>query len=415
MRTAHLAAGQRQRVAASFARDAEVRAGLPPLGTVGGDAAFFRAGLGDQMCEFVAQRALGLAGKVAQARVEKHLRGGGSREAGGAGEAGVPADGDPGGEVVAADGAQQVGGGAGERGVAGRRRRRRGDLEERKKWPKCSHRRTVLRVTLRTIARAMENDPPNPPDAEDWWGRGERFRQAGRWEEAAGCFQRIVEAEHGNGAAMAAWGEALRGAKRKREAVAVLRQARTLRPEDAGLCRALGEAWQELGHPREALPVYAEACRMDPESAQGWYGAGCAHLASGEFAAAARCQREALRRAPGWGAARHNLGSALFKLGEVDAALEAFAEAARGPEPGMSLAMSALIVPGSPRAGNAEILEARRKWVDHVGAGGSPASRDQRSDAVYRYREVCLRPSRRPGFRPRSRTRSAQDDSGRKA
>ena len=218
----------------------------------------------------------------------------------------------------------------------------------------------------------MENDPPIPPDADDLWRRGQRFREAGRWEEAAGCFQGIVEADHGNGAAMVAWGQALRGAKRKREAVAVLRQARTLWPEDAGLCRELGDAWQELGHPREALPVYAEAVRLDPGSAQAWYGAGCAHLASGEFAAAAQCQREALRIAPDWSAARHNLGSALFKLGEVDEALEAFAEAARGPEPGMSLAMIALIVPGSPSVGNVEILECRQRWVDRMSHGKGP-------------------------------------------
>ena len=209
----------------------------------------------------------------------------------------------------------------------------------------------------------MEKDAPIPPDADDLWRRGQGHLQTGRWEEAAACFQGITDADHGNGAAMAAWGRALRGARRKREAVAVLRQASTLLPDDAGLRCELGDAWQELGYPREALPSYAEAARLDPQMAQAWYGAGCAHLACGEFAAAAWHQREALRRAPQWAAARHNLGSALFKLGLVDEALDAFREAAQGAQPGLSLAMIALTIPGSPRAGNREILEARREWV----------------------------------------------------
>ncbi len=207
------------------------------------------------------------------------------------------------------------------------------------------------------IARAMNEN------ADDLMQRGRAHQTAGRLDEAAGCFQRIVEADHGNSEAMAAWGRVLRTAKRKREAVAVLRQACALLPGDAELRCELGDAWQDLGYPREALPSYAEATRLEPGLAKAWYGAGCAHLGCGEFAVAARCQREAVRLAPGWSAARHNLGSALFKLGQVDDALDAFARAARSPEPELSLAMIALIIPGSPRSGNQEILEARQNWV----------------------------------------------------
>ena len=141
-----------QLIAGPLVRHSEIipQFSLPPRRAVSGDPTFFRAGVGDQMREFVAKRALGLAGDVLQTWVEEYLRGGDPREAGGARQATVPADGHPGGEVVAADGAQQFGGGPGERGVTVRRVRRRGDLEERKKWPKCSHRRTLLRVTAKT-------------------------------------------------------------------------------------------------------------------------------------------------------------------------------------------------------------------------------------------------------------------------
>ncbi len=212
----------------------------------------------------------------------------------------------------------------------------------------------------------MNENAPLPADASDLWRRGQAHQKAGRLDEAADCFRQIVEADHEAGEAMAAWGKVLRAAKRKREAVAVLRQACVVRPDDAELRCELGDAWQDLGHPREALPVYAEAARLNPRLAAAWYGAGCAHLAVGEFAAAARCQREALRLAPDGLPARHNLGSALFKLGQVDEALDAFAIASRGPEPALPLAMTALIIPGSPRAGNQEILDARRAWVGRV-------------------------------------------------
>ena len=245
----------------------------------------------------------------------------------------------------------------------------------------------------------MNDHAPILPGPDDWWGRGQAHQQAGRLDEAADCFRQIVEGDHGNVEAMAAWGKVLRAAKRKREAVAVLRQACGLRPGDAELRCELGDAWQDLGYPREALPVYAEAARLAPDLARAWYGAGCAHLAAGEFAAAAAGQREALRVAPDWTAARHNLGSALFKLGQVDEALDAFAEAARGPQPALSRGMIALIIPGSPRAGNREISEARRRWVEGMEfeVGAVP----QRSEMPAGGRKV---------LRLRSRTRSAQDD-----
>ncbi len=218
-------------------------------------------------------------------------------------------------------------------------------------------------------------------NADDLLQRGRTHQAAGRWDEAVECFRRAAEAEHENGAALAAWGKALRAAKRKREAVAVLRHACARLPGDADLCCELGDAWQDLGHPREALPCYARASGLDPGLARAWYGAGCAHLGGGEFAAAAACQREALRLAPGWTAARHNLGSALFKLGQVDDALDAFTRAARGPQPELSLAMSALIIPGSPRSGHQEILEVRQEWVNHALGGGARSGRSPRRRA----------------------------------
>ena len=237
----------------------------------------------------------------------------------------------------------------------------------------------------------MDENAPLPSNADDLWRHGAAHREAGRWDQAADCFRQIVEADHQNGAALAAWGTALRAAKRKREAVAVLRQACTVSTDDAALRCELGESWQDLGYPREALPAYAEALRLDPGLARAWYGAGCAHLAVDEFASAARCQREAVRLAPEWTAARHNLGSALFKLGQVEDALAAFRQAASGPQPELPLAMIALVIPGDPRSGNQEILDARRAWVEGVLKGGSRARKHS-----------SPRPTPRPGSKLRA-------------
>ena len=223
----------------------------------------------------------------------------------------------------------------------------------------------------------MNEHAPTLPNADDLWRRGQAHAAAARWEAAADCFRQIAEADHGNGPATAAWGKALRGANRKREAVAVLRQACALLPDDAALRCELGEAWLDLGYPGEALPPLAEAARLQPDLVRAWYGAGCAHLGGGEFAAAVRCQREALRLAPDWHAARHNLGSALFKLGQVEEAMAAFRQAAGGPQPGMPLAMRALVAPGDPSLDNQGVLDTRREWVRSLPGGNAPTPRRQ--------------------------------------
>ena len=61
MGAVHAPPGQWQRVAAAFVGDTEVRASLPPFRTVGGETAFFRAVVGDQMSQVVAERTFDLA------------------------------------------------------------------------------------------------------------------------------------------------------------------------------------------------------------------------------------------------------------------------------------------------------------------------------------------------------------------
>ena len=69
---------------------------------------------------------------------------------------------------------------------------------------------------------------------------------------------------------------------------------------------------------------------------------------------------------PDYGQGQHNLGRSLYELGQVDRALEAFQRAFHHLPPearAVPLTNMAMVIPGSPAAGNQEILECRRAWA----------------------------------------------------
>jgi hypothetical protein len=85
---AHLAAFEGKAVAAWFTGDSEVGAGLPPFGTVGGDASAAGAVHADEVGEFVAKDSLDDGGSVVfEAWINFHLPGAGAGGAGGGLEA----------------------------------------------------------------------------------------------------------------------------------------------------------------------------------------------------------------------------------------------------------------------------------------------------------------------------------------
>ncbi len=115
----HLAAGQREGVAALFIVQAEVAAGLLPFGAVRGDAAASGAEVREEMRELVAQRAIHFVGtEIAEARIEGDERLAGERGAGGAAHARVPADADAFGKSGAMMGEKELAGALFESGGA---------------------------------------------------------------------------------------------------------------------------------------------------------------------------------------------------------------------------------------------------------------------------------------------------------
>lgn len=110
MAAGDLAARKGEVVAAGFIEEAEVAAGLPPLGAVGLDAPP-GAGSGDEVGEFVAQGAVDLGfAEGADAGIEGDAGVAVVGEAGGGAHAGIPKDLHAIGEAVAADGAKEIAG-----------------------------------------------------------------------------------------------------------------------------------------------------------------------------------------------------------------------------------------------------------------------------------------------------------------
>src|SRR5262249_37892753 len=122
-----------------------------------------------------------------------------------------------------------------------------------------------------------------------------------------------------------------------------------------------------------AVAAYRRAVALDPSCFAGWWGMGCALSTRGEYAAAAESLRRAVEIAPGSVEALHNLGRVLFELGQVDPTLAAFREAAALRPNELTLGMIATITPGSPRADDRAVREARRAWAECCTPPDSPA------------------------------------------
>ncbi len=114
--------------------------------------------------------------------------------------------------------------------------------------------------------------------------------------------------------------------------------------------------------------------------------------ALGDHAQAVESFRRQAAIQPDNGMALTNLGKSLFELGQIDPALEAFRLALdRLPEGADCLALAniAIVIPGSPTAGNREILEARRTWAARC-LPAAPADRSFERQSLARGRPIRL-------------------------
>ena len=202
--------------------------------------------------------------------------------------------------------------------------------------------------------------------AEAYYNLGNCQRVTGRLQDAVESYVRAAQAKPSMAEPWIAAGEVFRSLGQAEEAIRSLETASQLRSEDGSLACLLGDAYQDTGRLDDAVAAYRRALALDPAPAKTWYALGCAELAHSEFAEASRCFSEALARSPGWLHAEHNLARSLFQLGCVDEALAHFRLCAQSGDPNVAAlarAMIALIIPQSPAADNAAVLECRRTWA----------------------------------------------------
>ncbi len=159
-------------------------------------------------------------------------------------------------------------------------------------------------------------------------------------------------------------GLALLTAGQSAQAIEFLQAARRRHKHHPGIALLLADALHAAGRLKDAVAAYEPALRLDPNAAEGWFGIGCAQLALKANGAAAESFFRAAALAPDSSPVRYNLGKSLFQLGAIEAAVENFEHAARDPAlKVMALASIATIIPGSPAADNAAVLQARRIWA----------------------------------------------------
>jgi len=114
----------------------------------------------------------------------------------------------------------------------------------------------------------------------------------------------------------------------------------------------------------DAIAVYREVLQLDDRYHPAWYALGCAFQKKREDAAALECYEKAISIVPNLAESHHNLGNVLHKLGLIDEAIEQFRTAiglGRGFLPRTAIAT---LIPGSPKADNQVILQARRAWAE---------------------------------------------------
>ncbi len=182
----------------------------------------------------------------------------------------------------------------------------------------------------------------NPRMSKAWTDLGEMMRQGRRYDDAAGFFQRAIEADPSNrlahlgmAASLQSKGEDRQGAVGREQlldtppdwrllrAQAALSRAAANSPNDPDLLSSLGYLYESLGRDREALELFNDALKLNPLQIDALLGRGRALLKQGDTAGATSAFRNVTELDPSKEQAWYDLVDAYRKSKNIPGALSA--------------------------------------------------------------------------------------------
>jgi protein O-GlcNAc transferase len=214
------------------------------------------------------------------------------------------------------------------------------------------------------------------PGAEAWYQRGLAHLDAGRLEEAEGCFRGALERDPRHAKAQVNLGVVLQRGGRSTEAEQHYRAAVEAAP-------ALAQAWFNLGTVQldrdefaAALEPLDKAVRLDPSVAEWHTALATAQQAAGRPLEAIASLQQATQLDPRSALSAEQLGICLLESGDASAALAAF-DRARGLDPEGRLGASNRLFALNflPDWGPERISQAHRTWARELGISRMPSAR----------------------------------------
>ena len=136
-----------------------------------------------------------------------------------------------------------------------------------------------------------------------------------KYDQATACYEQALRINPDQAEAHLNLGNVLRLQGKLEEAVAHCRQALQLKSGLVGAYNNLANALKDQGNLVEAVAQYQEALRLNPNYAEAHNNLGVALMEQGQLAAAVAQYQEALRLKPDYAEAHNNLDNALRSLG----------------------------------------------------------------------------------------------------
>ncbi len=196
---------------------------------------------------------------------------------------------------------------------------------ERRRQEKLARKAAPGPAAGATAARAAT--PPTPGDRANPMGEAELLRAAGRTDEAAALYTKLLDTDPDNVEALYRLGMVRAGAGAINEARDLLQRAVEIDPDFADGFSDLGVLCRRLGDGDGARAAYGRALALNPAHVDALFNFGNLLNADGETDEAAALYRRAIAARPAHQGALNNLGLMLQRTGDSAGAAEQFRQA----------------------------------------------------------------------------------------